>query len=29
MKRMTDKNLRDAFAGESQAHMKYLIYFNY
>jgi rubrerythrin len=26
MKKMTDKNLRDAFAGESQAHMKYLVY---
>jgi rubrerythrin len=26
MKKMTDKNLRDAFAGESQAHMRYLIF---
>ena len=26
MKQMTEKNLRDAFAGESQAHMRYLIY---
>ncbi len=26
MKRITEKNLRDAFAGESQAHMKYLIF---
>jgi len=26
MKPMTEKNLLDAFAGESQAHMKYLIY---
>ena len=26
MRKMTDKNLRDAFAGESQAHMKYLIF---
>ncbi len=26
MKQMTEKNLRDAFAGESQAHMKYLIF---
>jgi rubrerythrin len=26
MKKMTEKNLRDAFAGESQAHMKYLIF---
>jgi rubrerythrin len=26
MKKMTDKNLHDAFAGESQAHMKYLIF---
>lgn len=24
MRKMTDKNLHDAFAGESQAHMKYL-----
>jgi rubrerythrin len=28
MKKMTEKNLRDAFAGESQAHMKYLIFAN-
>ncbi len=26
MKKMTEKNLQDAFAGESQAHMKYLIF---
>jgi len=26
MKQMTEKNLRDAFAGESQAHMRYLIF---
>jgi rubrerythrin len=26
MKKMTEKNLRDAYAGESQAHMKYLIF---
>ncbi len=26
MKKMTEKNLRDAFAGESQAHMKYLAF---
>lgn len=26
MRRMTEKNLRDAYAGESQAHMKYLIF---
>lgn len=26
MRKMTDNNLRDAFAGESQAHMKYLVY---
>ncbi len=26
MRPMTEKNLLDAFAGESQAHMKYLIY---
>ena len=26
MRKMTDKNLRDAFAGESQAHMKYLVF---
>ena len=26
MRQMTEKNLRDAFAGESQAHMRYLIY---
>ncbi len=26
MKKMTDKNLRDAYTGESQAHMKYLIF---
>lgn len=26
MKKMTEKNLHDAFAGESQAHMKYLIF---
>jgi rubrerythrin len=26
MKIMTDKNLHDAFAGESQAHMKYLAF---
>ncbi len=28
MKKMTEKNLRDAFAGESQAHMKYLAFAN-
>ena len=26
MKQMTEKNLKDAFAGESQAHMRYLIF---
>jgi len=26
MRKMTQKNLNDAFSGESQAHMKYLIY---
>ena len=26
MKKMTEKNLKDAFAGESQAHIKYLIF---
>ena len=26
MRKMTEKNLRDAFSGESQAHMKYLIF---
>ena len=26
MRQMTERNLRDAFAGESQAHMKYLIF---
>src|SRR5690554_5418482 len=26
MRIMTEQNLRDAFAGESQAHMKYLLY---
>ena len=26
MKQMTEKSLREAFAGESQAHMKYLIF---
>lgn len=26
MRKMTDKNLRDAFAGESQAHMRYLVF---
>jgi rubrerythrin len=26
MRQMTEKNLRDAFAGESQAHMRYLIF---
>jgi rubrerythrin len=26
MKKMTERNLTDAFSGESQAHMKYLIY---
>jgi rubrerythrin len=26
MRRMTEKNLNDAFAGESQAHMRYLIF---
>ena len=26
MKKMTEQNLKDAFAGESQAHMKYLIF---
>lgn|GEM_PF-6557614 len=25
MRKMTERNLRDAFAGESQAHMRYLI----
>lgn len=28
MKKMTEENLRSAFAGESQAHMRYLIYAN-
>lgn len=28
MRQMTEKNLRDAFAGESQAHMQYLIFAN-
>jgi len=28
MKKMTEKNLRDAYAGESQAHMRYLIFAN-
>ncbi len=28
MKKMTEKNLSDAFAGESQAHMKYLAFAN-
>lgn len=28
MKRMTEKSLKDAFAGESQAHMRYLIFAN-
>ena len=28
MKQMTEKNLRDAYAGESQAHMRYLIFAN-
>lgn len=26
MRKMTEKNLRDAFAGESQAHMRYLVF---
>jgi rubrerythrin len=26
MRRRTEKNLNDAFAGESQAHMRYLIF---
>ncbi|HKM43396.1 MAG TPA: rubrerythrin family protein, partial [Limnochordia bacterium] len=26
MRKMTEQNLRDAFSGESQAHMKYQIY---
>lgn len=26
MRKMTEANLRDAFAGESQAHMKYMIF---
>jgi len=26
MRKMTEKNLHDAFSGESQAHMKYLIF---
>lgn len=26
MKKMTEQNIRDAFAGESQAHMKYLAF---
>jgi len=26
MRKMTEKSLREAFAGESQAHMKYLIF---
>jgi rubrerythrin len=26
MKKMTEKNLKDAFSGESQAHMKYLAF---
>ena len=26
MKQMTEKNLKDAFAGESQAHMRYMVY---
>jgi len=26
MRKMTEKNLADSFAGESMAHMKYLIY---
>ncbi|MBN2031489.1 rubrerythrin family protein [bacterium] len=26
MKQMTERNLRDAYAGESQAHMRYLIF---
>jgi rubrerythrin len=28
MRKMTEKNLRDAFAGESQAHMRYLAFAN-
>jgi len=28
MKKMTETNLKDAYAGESQAHMKYLIFAN-
>jgi rubrerythrin len=28
MRKMTEKNLRDAYAGESQAHMRYLIFAN-
>ncbi|MEM3452285.1 MAG: rubrerythrin family protein, partial [Candidatus Hadarchaeum sp.] len=26
MRKMTEKNLKEAFAGESQAHMKYAIF---
>ena len=26
MRKMTEANLREAFSGESQAHMRYLIY---
>jgi len=26
MRQMTEKSLREAFAGESQAHMRYLIF---
>lgn len=26
MRKMTEENLRAAFAGESQAHMKYMIF---
>jgi len=28
MRKMSEQNLRDAFAGESQAHMRYLIFAN-
>ena len=26
MKDMTERNLQEAFAGESQAHLKYIVY---
>jgi len=28
VRKMTEKNLKDAFAGESQAHMRYLVFAN-